>query len=202
MFPLCDNCPSVHSDPEENFQPFTPSGLDIPTNPVVTFLSPVSSLSKIPSNPASPDDTPASSVQPTSNSTTTIPDGALSLSTGLQFSISFPEDDHPVTTQELPSLNSLLSDVRPLLSRLSHLRLQIHHFILGRQHRCEYYTNRARKIKRHRFNHHSHYSPKPKTSTWVKVLWFSGRQEFTLHNKSLPSQRLVVSTQALTSLPR
>ena len=37
-FPLCDECLSVLSDPEKDFQPFTSSSLDLPTNPVVTFL--------------------------------------------------------------------------------------------------------------------------------------------------------------------
>ena len=48
MFPPCDDCLSVHSDSEEDFQPLTPSGLDIPTNPVFTFLSPHLYLPKYP----------------------------------------------------------------------------------------------------------------------------------------------------------
>ena len=52
IFPPCDDCLSLFSDPEEDFQPLTPSGLDLPSNSVVTFSCPISSPSKIPSNPA------------------------------------------------------------------------------------------------------------------------------------------------------
>ena len=39
---------SVFSDTEEEFPPLTPSGLDFPTNPVATFLSPILPLQKVP----------------------------------------------------------------------------------------------------------------------------------------------------------
>ena len=68
------------------------SGLDLSTNLVFKFLSPISSPSKVPPNPASPDETPASLLQSTSNPTTTITDVSSSLSTGLQFSISLTEN--------------------------------------------------------------------------------------------------------------
>ena len=45
----CDDCLSVLSDPEEDFQPFkpfTPCGLVLTTNPVLTFFSPISSPPK------------------------------------------------------------------------------------------------------------------------------------------------------------
>ena len=57
------------------------------------------------------------------------------VSTGLHFSISLPENDHSVSPQEMPPFNSLLSDVRPLLPRLNHLKCQPDHSTLGRQHR-------------------------------------------------------------------
>ena len=40
IFPPCDDCLLVLSDPED-FRPLMPSGLDLPTNSVVTFLSPL-----------------------------------------------------------------------------------------------------------------------------------------------------------------
>ena len=55
-------------------QSLRPSGFDFPTNSVVNFLSPISSPSKIPSNPASPDQKSASPLHSTSNPTTTVPD--------------------------------------------------------------------------------------------------------------------------------
>ena len=77
------------------------------------FPSPISALAKIPSNPAFPDETPASPLQSTSNPTTLIPDVAPSLTNGLQLATSLLENNHPVTAQELPPFNSILIDVRP-----------------------------------------------------------------------------------------
>ena len=150
--------------------------MDLPINSVVTFLSPISSPSKIPSNPASPDETPASPLQSTSNPTTIIPGVTPSLSTGLQFSISFSETDQSKTSEELPSFNSLLSDVRPLILRPNHLKFQPDHSALGSQHRRENYINRARRTKRPRSNQHLQYSLKPEFSTWELVFWDSRRQ--------------------------
>ena len=203
VFPSCDDCLSVLSDPEEDFRPPTPSGLDCPTNSVVTFLSPISSPSKIPSNPALPDETPASHLQTTNSSTTTVPEVTSSPSTGLQFSISLlPKTDRPKTTEKLPPFHSLLSDVRPLLSRPNHLKLQPDHSALGRQHRREYYTNHTRRTKRPRFNQNLQYSLKHEFSTWEIIFWDSRRQEYTIQSTSLPSQRLVVPPQAITAFPR
>ena len=75
--------------------------------------------------------------------------------------ISLPENDQSNTTEELPPFSSLLSDVRPLLSRPNHLKLQPDHSALGRQHRREECTNHARRTKRPRFNQHLQYCLKP-----------------------------------------
>ena len=140
MFPPCDDCLSVLSDPEDDFEPPTPSGLDLPTTSVVTFLSLISSPSKIPSNPASHDKTPASPLQFTKNPTTTVPDVASSSSTGLHFSILLPKTDQSKITEKLPPFQSLLSDAGPLLSMSNHLKLQPDQSALGGQHRRDYYT--------------------------------------------------------------
>ena len=175
--------------------------MDFPSNPVVTFLSPIFCPSKVPFNPASPDETPASLLQYVSNPTTIIPGDTTSLSTGLQFSIPRPENDQSTAT-ELPPFSSLLSDVGPLLSRPSHLKFQPDQSALGRQHRREYYTNRARRTKRPRFNQHLKYSLKPEFSTREIVFWESRRQEYTIQSTSLTSQQLVVPPQAITALSR
>ena len=166
MFPPCDDCFSVLSEPEEDFRPLTPSGSDLPINSVVIFLSPISSPSKLPSNPASPDETPASPLRSTNNPTNVIPTPASSPSTGLQFPISIPESDQSKITEALPPFGSLLSDVRPLPSRPNHLKLQPDHSILERQHHRENYTNHARGTERPRFNQHLQYCLKPEFSTW------------------------------------
>ena len=202
VFPACDDCLSVFSDPEDDFQPLTPSGLDLPTTSVVRFLSPISPPAKIPSNPASPDKTPASPFQPTNNPTTTVPDVASSSSTGLQFSISLPETDQSKTTGKLPPFHLLLSDVRPLLSRPNHLKLQPDRSALGRQHRREYYTNHTRRTKRPRFDQNLQYSLTREFATWEIFFWDSRRREYTIQTKFLSSQRLVFPPQAITASPR
>ena len=176
--------------------------MDLPTNSVVTFLSPISSPPKKPSNPASPDETPASFLQTTNNRTTTVPDAALSPSAGLQFQIPLPETDQSKTTEELPPFSSLLSDVRPLPSLPNYLKFQPDHSTLGRQHRREYYTKLTLRTKRPRFNQHLLYSLNPEFSTWELIFWDSRRQEYTIRSTSLPSQRLVVPPQAITSSSR
>ena len=102
FFPPCNDFRSVLSDAEEDLQPLTPSGLDLPTNSVVTFLCRIYSPSKIPSNPASPDETAAPPLRSTNNPTNVIPDAASSPSTGLQLSFSLPENDQSKTLEELP----------------------------------------------------------------------------------------------------
>ena len=75
------------------------------------------------------DEIPASLLQSTKNPTTTIPDVASSLSTGLQISISLPENDQTKPTEELSLFSSLLFDVRLLLSRPDHTKFQLDHSI-------------------------------------------------------------------------
>ena len=176
--------------------------MDLPTTSVVTFLSLISSPSTIASNPASPNETPASPLQTTNNPTTTVPDVASSPSTGIQFSILLPKTDQLKTTEKLPPFHSLLSDVRPHLSKPNNLKLQPDHSALGRQHRREYYTNHTRRTKRPRFDQNLQYSLKQEFSTWERIFWDSRRQEYTVQSTSLPSQRLVVPPQATTAFHR
>ena len=145
---------------------------------------------------------PVSPLQTTDISTTTVPEVTSSPSTGLQFSISLPKTDQSKTTEKLPPFHSLLSDVRPLLSRPNHLKLQPDNSALGRQHRREYYTNHTRRTKRPRFDQNLQYSLKHEFSTWEKIFWDSRRQEYTIQSTSLPSRRLVVPPQAITAFPR
>ena len=205
IFNFCSlgrDCLSVLSHPEEDFQPFTLSSLDLPTNSIVTFFSPISSLSKIPSKPAALDETPASTLPSTSHPPTIIPDVARYASTGLQSSISLPGTNQSEHTQELRLFSSLLSDVRPLLPRPNHLKMQPNQSAFGRQHRREIYTNHSRRTKGPRFNQHLHCCVKPVICKCEKTFWYSKHQEYTVQSTSLPSQRLVVPPQTITELPR
>ena len=199
IFPPCDEYFSVLSDPEEDFRRLTPSGLDLSTNSVVTFLSPISSPPQTPSNPASRDEMPALSLLPISQPPTINPHVAPSASIGSQFSISSLEASQSENTQELPPFSSFLSDVRPLFSRLNHLKLQPYQSALGRQHSREYYTNHARRIKRPRFSRQLQYYLQPEFCKWEIIFWDSKSQEYTIQSTSFPSQRLVVPPQAITA---
>ena len=148
IFPPCDDCLSVISDPEDDFRPLTPSGLDLLTSSGVTFLSPISSRPQIPSNPASPDEPPSLTLLATSQPPTVATDVAPSTLIGSQLPISPPEVSQSEDNSELPPFSSFLSDVRPLLSRPNQLKLRPDPPVLGRQHRREYYTNHARRTRR------------------------------------------------------
>ena len=174
----------------------------LPTNSVVTFLSPISPPSKIPSIPASPDEPPSLTLLQTSQPPTINPDAAPSISTGSQFSLSSPDASQSESTQELPPFSSFLSDVRPLLSRPNQLKLQPTQSALGHQHRRKDYTNHAGRTKRPRFNQQLQYCFKPEFCKWEIKFWDGKRQEYTIQSTSLPSQRLVVPPQAITALPR
>ena len=176
--------------------------MDLPTNSGVTFLSPISSLSKIPSNPASPDEPPSLTLLSTSQPPTINPDVAPSTLIGSQLPISSPEVSQSEGTQELPPFSSFLSDVRPLLSRPNQFKLQPDQCALGRQHRREYYTNHARRTKPPRFNQHLQYCLKPEFCNWEIIFWDGKRQEYTIQSTSLPSQRMVLPPQAITAFPR
>ena len=98
-----------------------------------------------------------------------------------------PKHDHPVTTQELPSFNSLLSDVGYLLSRPDHLKFEPDPSTLASQHCHENYINRSQNIKRPCFNHHLLYSVKLEFFSEEIVIWPCRRQEFTIQTITFPT---------------
>ena len=122
--------------------------MDLPINSGVTFLSPISSPLRIPSNPAALDEPPSLTLLQTSQPPVIHPDVAPSTTTGSKFSISPPAASQSESTKELPPFRSFLSDVRPLLSRPNQLKFQPTQSDLERQHRREYYTNHAGRTKR------------------------------------------------------
>ena len=121
--------------------------MDLLTSSDVAFLSPIAPCSQIPSNPASPDEPPSLTLLTTSQPPTINTDVAPSIFIGPQLPISSPEVNQSEDTSELPTFSSLLSDVRPLLSRPNQLKLRPDSAVLGRQHRREYYTNHARRTR-------------------------------------------------------
>ena len=79
--------------------------------------------------------------------------------------------------------------------------MQPDHPAIGGQHRREYYTHRARRTKRPQFNQHLQYNLVLELFKWEIVSWDSRRQDYTIQNTSLPSQRLVLPPQAITHFP-
>ena len=94
---------------------------------------------------------------------------APSILIGSELPISPPEVSQSEDTSELPPFSSLLSDVRPLLSRPNQLKLRPDPTVLGRQHRREYYANHARRTKRPRFNQQLQYCLKPEFCKWELI---------------------------------
>ena len=135
---------------------------------------------KIPSNPASPDELHSLTLLSNSQPPTIHPDVAPSASTGSEFSIPSPEASQPKNTQEVPPFSFFLSDVRPLLSKPNHPKLQPDQSALGRQHRREYYTNHARRTKRPRCIQQLQYCLKPEFCKWEIIFWDGKRQEYTI----------------------
>ena len=62
-------------------------------------------------------------------------------------------------------------------------------------------TNHARRTRRPRFNQQLQYCLKPEFCKWEIIFWDGKRQEYTIQNTYLSSQRLVVPPQAITALP-
>ena len=185
------------------FPTLTPSALEKPAEPVITFSSPPSI--SIPSNPASPDE------QSDTASTTQ----GLSAVTGCP--IATLTTDQP----QISAIPSLVGHTKPknLSSRRARTRARPKRvrksrrhtskdfqkgdrLTLARQHKREYFAQLARAVKKPRFNPHLCYSLKPEYSSWKLIFWDSQQQEFTIQNTLLPTQRLVVPLCAITANPQ
>ena len=70
---------------------------------------------------------------------------------------------------------------------------------IAQQHKREHFARLARAVKYPRFNPYLHYILRPGFSSWKLLFWDSQQQEFTIQNKILPSQRLVVPLRAITA---
>ena len=70
---------------------------------------------------------------------------------------------------------------------------------ITRQHKREHFARLARAVKCPRFKPHLHYRLRPEDSSWEKLFWATHRQEFTIQNTLLPSQRLVVPLRGITA---
>ena len=187
------------TDLEIDFPTLTLSTLGQPIEPVVTFLSPHSKT--IRSNSASPD----------------AQSDIVSSTQGLS---SFTVCSTPtVTTDQLqpPSISSSVGDARSKISlscsacarpkrKLRNLQRPTSNdynrrdrLTIAQQHKREHFTRLARAVKCLRFNPHLHCRLRPEYSSWKLLFWDSHRQDFTIQNTLLPSQRLVVPLRPITA---
>ena len=110
--------------------------------------------------------------------------------------MNFESEDEPVRPTDISREN-----IRSVASRPRHPNSQNNakSVALYKQHRREYFASRARIIKKPRFNRHLPYKLKPEFSSWEIIYWDGTRQEFTIKNNSLPSQRIVVPLRAISA---
>ena len=180
-----------------DFPTLAPSTLGQPIEPIVTFVSPPSLT--LPSNPASPDEQSdsVSSTQRLSTvcSTTTATIDQLQPPTisssigGSRSKIKSSRKERNRSKQKLRSLQRPANKATNSRDRLT----------IARQHRREHFVRLARAVKCHRFDLYLHYRLRPESFSWKLLFWDSQRQEFTIRDTILPTQRLVVPLRAITA---
>ena len=181
---------SILGDPDLELEPFTPTCLDQSATPVFSFLSPVSSPSPTTVDPVPHSEQSRANFHPASPTTNLI-------NNSIPLSAVYPESED----ESLRPTNISGQNTRPPVPRPRHSNSQNHakSVALYKQHRREYFASRARIIKKPRFNRHLPYKLKPEFSSWEIIYWDSTRQEFTIKNNSLPSQRIVVPLRAISA---
>ena len=177
------------------FPTFTLSTLGQPIEPIVTFFSPPSIT--IPSNPASLDEQSDSisttqgflTVSSTSTAITDQLQPPTISSADARFKLTSSRRKRNRSEQELRSLQRPAKKDHNCRDRLT----------IARQHKREHFARLARAVKYPRFNTYLHYRLRPEVSSWKINFWDSQKQELTIQNSILPSQRLVVPLRAITA---
>ena len=161
-----------------NLPPISPSDFlrPLPTT-LIFFLEPI------------PDSTTTISEEITTRPPIAIPATPINIP-------STPDQSVPVETSVVNPPQQQLhktrgKDLRPLLSRTNPIE---------KQKRREYFTKKARHIKKPRFNYRLDYQLQPDFSNWRLVFWDNRRQEFTIENPTLRGQRITVPLRAISAL--
>ena len=203
MFQLQPTSPSQLLTP---ISPASPNIFDPPSN--LSFLSPIFD----PTPPGSPSETRTNRTLPDSttfNSTTTNSPIRTPIETRaqtplldepedqLQFPPSFPADE-PSATQTNDINLCPLNPQRPNHKRRHN---NINEFPLEKQRRREYFSNKAKRVRKPGFNQDLNYQLRPQFSNWRIIFWDTNRQEYTIENPSLKGQRLTVPLKAITAFP-
>ena len=196
-------------------QPLSPLDLDLPTNPdVITLLSSSSPISPVvvPNQPPNPlidkflqsltnapiqfIDQPATPRQE-SRVNILLPSlcGSKAQSAKTQSEESQPNPSPPRRLRSnSTALGITTQDARASLSRPNRfLRKQE----IFKQKRRESLFRHCKSVRRPRYNPHLHYQVTNEFSSWEIVFWDQARQEYTIQNTALSSQRLVVPLSAI-----
>ena len=196
-------------------QPLSPLDLDLPTNPdVITLLSSSSPISPVvvPNQPPNPlidkflqsltnapiqfIDQPATPRQE-SRVNILLPSlcGSKTQSAKTQSEESQPNPSPPRRLRSnSTALGITTQDARASLSRPNRfLRKQE----IFKQKRRESLFRHCKSVRRPRYNPHLHYQVTNEFSSWEIVFWDQARQEYTIQNTALSSQRLVVPLSAI-----
>ena len=200
-------------------QPLSPLDLDLPTDPdVITLLSSSSPISPValPNQPPNPlidkflqsltnapmqfTDYPATPQQE-SRVNILLPSlcGSKTQSAKTQ-----PEESqtNPSPPRRLRSdstaLGTTTQDARTSLSRPNRFQRKQHYLNQQKRERIFRHCNF---VERPRYNPHLHYQLNSAFSSWEIVFWDQARQEYTIQNTALPSQRLVVPLSAIEVQP-
>ena len=200
-------------------QPLSPLDLYLPTDPdLITLLSSSSPISPVavPNQPPNPlvdkflqsltnapiqfTDYPATPQQE-SRVNILLPSlcGSKAQSTKTQ-----PEESqsNPSPPRRLrpdsTALGTTTQDARASLSRPNRFQRKQH--VLNQQKRERIFRH-CNFVKRPRYNPHLHYQLANAFFSWENVFWDQARQEYTIQNTALPSQRLVVPLSAIEVQP-
>ena len=200
-------------------QPLSPLDLDLPTDPdVITLLSSSSPISPValPNQPPNP--LVDKFLQSLTNATIQFTDYPATPQQESRVNILLPSlcgskaqsaKTEPEESQSNPSpprrlrsdstaLGTTTQDARTSLSRPNRFQRKQH--ILNQQKR-ERILRHCSFVKRPRYNPHLHYQLTDAFSSWEIVFCDQARQEYTIQNTVLSSQRLVVPLPAIEVQP-
>ena len=196
-------------------QPLSPLDLDLPTNPdVITLLSSSSPISPVvvPNQPPNPlidkflqsltnapiqfIDQPATPRQESRvNILLRSLCGSKAQSAKTQLEESQPNPSPPRRLRSnSTALGITTQDARASLSRPNRFLSKQEIF---KQKRRESLFRHCKSVRRPRYNPHLHYQLTNAFSSWEIVFWDQARQEYTIQNTALSSQRLVVPLSAI-----
>ena len=187
---------SILGDPDLELEPFTPTCLDQCATPVFSFFPPVSSPSSTTVDPVLRNEQSNPQTRLLVNSPPVSPTTNVLINNAIPSAVYPASDDESLRPTDTSGRNT-----RPSVSRPRNSNPQNHakSVALYKQHRREHFASRARVVKKPRFNRHLPYKLKPEFSSWEIIYWDSTRQEFTIKNNSLPSQRIVVPLRAISA---